>query len=521
MDITDGRLGEFDYVISHGVYAWIPPAAREALLAAVKAHLAPDGVAYVSYNAHPGGHLRRLLREAALWHSRDTTPGPEQAEKARELFEFLEIRVAEDPYGGMLGMEVPVLAASPQHRLVHDELSDFWAPVWFADFARAAAGHGLAYLAEASPLELWPPSYPDGVMEKLDEISGGDRIAREQYQDLLLFRRFRSTMLCHEGVEVADELVPDTLRTLLFTARAPDEDLPEGLRRRAQILLSDARPRALPFEELRARLGEDVEPEALLEAIMDAMREFGIGPRVDPPARGLVAGERPRASALARWQIARQPEVTTLLHAVVRIDDEAGPDPAGPARRHPRPRHDPPRPRRGGRPRARPRAARRQPALARRARAAARLASRPAAATPPAASASAAGGEITRAMPPVSGPPSPTPASKNAKKSPAAAPWTRAGTRRESQQAERGHGEALAGGEQRGAGERDAAAGAERDDEQAGGGERRREQQRAAAAEPVRDRRAERADGDHAWRRTPARRAPSPPSRRRTRGNAT
>jgi len=324
MDIVDGRLGEFDYVISHGVYAWIPPAAREALLAAVKAHLAPDGIAYVSYNAHPGGHLRRLLREAALWHSRDATPGPEQAEKARELFQFLEIRVAEDPYGGMLGMEVPVLAASPQHRLVHDELSDFWAPVWFSDFARAAAGHGLAYLAEASPLELWPPTYPDGVQEKLAEISGGDRVAREQYQDLLLFRRFRSTMLCHEGVEVADALVPDTLRTLLFTARAPDEDLPEGLRRRAQILLSGARPRALPFEELRAGLGDDVEPEALLEAIMDAMREFGIGPRVDPPARGLVAGERPRASALARWQIARQPEVTTLLHAVVRIDDQAG-----------------------------------------------------------------------------------------------------------------------------------------------------------------------------------------------------
>ena len=110
MDITDGRLGEFDYVISHGVYAWIPPAARVALLAAVKAHLAPDGVGYVSYNARPGGYLRRLLREAALWHTRDERPGPEQAEKARELYEFLEIRVAEDPYGGMLGMEVPVLA---------------------------------------------------------------------------------------------------------------------------------------------------------------------------------------------------------------------------------------------------------------------------------------------------------------------------------------------------------------------------------------------------------------------------
>ena len=322
MDLTDGRLGEFDYVISHGVYAWIPEPARDALLATVKAHLAPDGIAYVSYNAHPGGYLRRLLREAALWHSRDEPAGPQRAEKARELFQFLEIRVAEDAYGGMLDMEVPVLAKSPQHRLVHDELSDFWRPVWFHEFASAAAGHGLAYLAEVSPLELWPPNYPEGVVERLDAIAAGDRIAREQYQDLLLFRRFRSTLLCHAGTDVAEDFQPGSLRTLLFTARPPDPDAPLDLRRRAQELLADARPDAIPFEELRAAL--DADADELVEAIMDAMRELAIGPRVAPPARALVPGERPLASALARWQIERQPEVTTLLHAVVRIDDEAG-----------------------------------------------------------------------------------------------------------------------------------------------------------------------------------------------------
>ena len=322
MDLTEGQLGEFDYVVSHGVYAWIPPAARDALLGVVKSHLAPGGLAYVSYNAHPGGYLRRLLREAALWHSRDEQPGPAQAEKARELFEFLELRVSDDPYGGMLGLEVPVLAKSPQHRLIHDELSDFWEPVWFHEFASAAAAHGLGYVAEASPVELWPPSYPDGVEQRLDEIAGGDRIAREQYQDLLLFRRFRSTMLCHAGTEVADGLVPGTLRRLLFTARPAGEEIPDGLRRRAQQLLAEARPEVLPFEELRARL--DADADELSEAIMEAMRDFQIGPRVAPPPRALVAGERPRVSALARWQIQRQPEVTTLLHAVVRIDDEAG-----------------------------------------------------------------------------------------------------------------------------------------------------------------------------------------------------
>ena len=320
MDLTDGQLGEFDYVIAHGFYAWVPDAARDALLAATKAHLAPNGVAYISYNAYPGGYLRRLLREAAIWHAGDAKPGPEQAEQARDLFQFLEIRVAEDAYGGMLSMEVPALAHGPQTRLVHDELNEFWEPVWFHQFASAAAGHGLAYVAEASPMELWPPTYPDGVEAQLDAISGSDRIAREQYQDLLLFRRFRSTMLCHDSVEVAADLVPDTLRTLQFTARSPEDDTPMGLRRRAQQLLADERPAVLPFDELRERLGAS--DDELLEAIMEGMRGLTIGPRVEPPARGLVPGDRPLASALARWQIERQPEVSTLLHGMVLIEDQ-------------------------------------------------------------------------------------------------------------------------------------------------------------------------------------------------------
>ena len=98
MDITDGRLGEFDYVISHGVYAWIPAAARDALLAAVEGAPGAQTASPTSPTTRtPAGYLRRLLREAALWHARDAQPGPEQAEKARELFEFLEIRRRRGP----------------------------------------------------------------------------------------------------------------------------------------------------------------------------------------------------------------------------------------------------------------------------------------------------------------------------------------------------------------------------------------------------------------------------------------
>ena len=89
-DLTDGRLGAFDYVVVHGLYAWADEALREAVLAACRAHLAPDGLAYVSYTAHPGGHLRSMLREMAQWHAREAADRVERAERARELFTMLD-----------------------------------------------------------------------------------------------------------------------------------------------------------------------------------------------------------------------------------------------------------------------------------------------------------------------------------------------------------------------------------------------------------------------------------------------
>jgi SAM-dependent methyltransferase len=47
------ELGQFDYIIAHGLYAWVPEPVRDRLLALCGELLTPDGVAFVSYNAKP------------------------------------------------------------------------------------------------------------------------------------------------------------------------------------------------------------------------------------------------------------------------------------------------------------------------------------------------------------------------------------------------------------------------------------------------------------------------------------
>jgi 2-polyprenyl-3-methyl-5-hydroxy-6-metoxy-1,4-benzoquinol methylase len=324
LDLQDGELGEFDYVIAHGVYAWVPPPARDALLAACRSHLAADGLAYVSYNALPGGYMRRILREAGLWFARGETTPEARAERAKELYRFLrEHRTEErDAWGTVLSRMAPAFAESPTYRLVHEELSDHWAPVWFFDFAEHAARHGLGYVGDADLALLLPDSVPADAEDVLRELAGGDRIAYEQHVDLLRCTFFRQTVLCRDSRTAAAELVPDSVHRLSFAARqdAP-EPPPGGLVADVVALLRTRAPETLAFVELRRALG--AEPDALAEALLEGFGAELLMPHVAPLRAVRADAERPAASPLARWQARQGADVTNLAYATVRMDEPA------------------------------------------------------------------------------------------------------------------------------------------------------------------------------------------------------
>jgi SAM-dependent methyltransferase len=321
--LADGSLGEYDYIIAHGVYSWIPDEARDALMATIRAGLAPDGVAYVSFNANPGGYFRRMLRDVGLWHSRDIADPAARSAKAQELYKFLgEHRVSNaDTYGALLGREVPPLADAPLYRLVHDDLSEHWHPVWFADFAEHAARHGLDYLGEADLYGLRGENLPEGVEPELWQLAGGDRVAFENYTDLLTARHFRQSLVCRAGHSIATAPAPERTRRLHWAVRPQAEPLEVGLVADIFAELDKFRPRTLGFAELQERLGAD--PEPLGEALLDGFRRERLIPHAGPLRVALEPGERPKASALARWQAARGPAITSLAYTTVQMEEPA------------------------------------------------------------------------------------------------------------------------------------------------------------------------------------------------------
>jgi hypothetical protein len=275
---------------------------REAVLAACRSHLAADGIAYVSYTAHPGGHLRRMLREAAQFHARGLEDPRERAERARGLFTLLDrLERSGGPsfYGGVVGDDVHALATAPETMLVHDLLGAAYEPVWFTDFAAAAGRHGMAYVGDAIPEASRRPPWSEGVDAFVDDAAGEDRIAREQYFDLLVLRRFRHSLLCRDEQRPSREVDRAAVQRMLVEE---DGDAP------------------VPFETLRER--RDADAAELAETLVGAFDAGQVAFHAVPSPAARVAGERPLASALARSQARPGAIVTTLENHVVRINDE-------------------------------------------------------------------------------------------------------------------------------------------------------------------------------------------------------
>ena len=86
----DASFGQFDYIVCHGVYSWVPPAVQEAILRVCSENLRPNGVAYVSYNVYPGWKAREIVRDAMILRGAPRDEPDEKLSYARGMLEFLE-----------------------------------------------------------------------------------------------------------------------------------------------------------------------------------------------------------------------------------------------------------------------------------------------------------------------------------------------------------------------------------------------------------------------------------------------
>ena len=318
----------FDYVIAHGVYSWVAPAVRDRLLATCRAALASDGVAYVSYNALPGGRARQALRDMLLFHTAGVDEPRERIEQARALLRFL---VEGSPADSDLRRHAAELLERSDASLLHDDLAEVNDPVYFHDFAAHAARHGLQYLTEADFFESQIGAVSEPAAEAMLAVE--DPVRREQYLDFLKGRMFRQTLLVGDEHAIDRTPRPAAIEHLAVSTHVERREGvfegPTGSRLTTDnpvvIEALDRAARSWPAAVwVRDLIAPGADAAALCDALLRAYAANLVTLHVHPPRMATTPGDAPCASPLARHQARAGELVTNLRHVTVRLEDDLG-----------------------------------------------------------------------------------------------------------------------------------------------------------------------------------------------------
>jgi methyltransferase-like protein/ubiquinone/menaquinone biosynthesis C-methylase UbiE len=330
-------LGRFDFIICHGVFSWVPFDVQEAILALCRLSLADNGVAFISYNAYPGWHLKGILREMLLHEVRPSDEPAAQVLQVRSLLQRLGRDLANRPdhYSRLLGDRVATAAASSDTYLFHEYLEDVNRPLYLHQFVERAGMHGLQYLGDAKLRTIAPLA--------------ADRVQREQYVDVVVNRSFRRSLLCREDVRLDPAVGAASLRACHAVARlrpvsaAPEVESdrveafrsPSGrlwstgnqLDKALLVSLAGRYPATLSFAELTAAIERLLEADPGTHDLAGSLLRCWHAELIDLHARPRQLPERiadrPTASPLARMQAQTGFEVTNLRHHTVELDPVA------------------------------------------------------------------------------------------------------------------------------------------------------------------------------------------------------
>jgi len=341
-------LGTFDYIIAHGVYSWVPPSVRLALLDVCRRHLSPHGVAYISFNVTAGWVPLQPLRTALIERTAASLPAPARYQQALRVLNELEAEWT-DP---VLRKEIAFLKTAAPSYLFHEYLADFNMPVCFGEFSMQLESHDLRYLGEAGPrhavVELedaWGLT-PEGMAGRWQDA--------ESALDEAHAIRFRRALIARADAPCAQPPQAEALSHLAFYADLQSDDeidlenaseqrftnpagnaipVTQPVMKAAVMALSTAYPDALTYPDLlttarqvMAEFGASnhVDEALFRNVLFQLVAAHGVMPCVSAGSAAGSPGEYPCAHTLARLQARSSGWVVSgLRHTTLDLDAPA------------------------------------------------------------------------------------------------------------------------------------------------------------------------------------------------------
>lgn len=143
--------GEFDFIIAHGVFSWVPHEVRDTLLELCVQHLRPGGLLYLNYNSRPGWNVRGLVRDFLLAQTAGATDLRARAELAQDYaVRFASSLTVDDhPYTRLIINEFRFASDKDISFIAHEYLAAHNHPYWRSEFLDLMQIHNLEHVADA------------------------------------------------------------------------------------------------------------------------------------------------------------------------------------------------------------------------------------------------------------------------------------------------------------------------------------------------------------------------------------
>lgn len=345
-------VGQFDYIIAHGVYSWVPKAVREKILQLARDCLTPNGLAYISYNLLPGWRMRGSLRDLLLHATRNVTGAEAKYKAAIAALERFQaaLQGAEADSQHYVQKEIAYLLGAHPSYLLHEYLAGENNAFLFSEFLADAGRHGLQYVCETDLHTLFDTTLSQAAQAALADID--DPLQHEQWMDFVRMRAFRKSLLCRADLPLEREIDTDVFTTFFFSANlrlkgkdnlnntkpavflTPDNselNVTHPLSKAALLYLQEVHPYTPDFDALFAQAAARVqqaggnryagERQELVSELFSLYSYRAVYGHLYPCTHTPILPERPQASALARLQATQGwQSVASIRHQALSLD---------------------------------------------------------------------------------------------------------------------------------------------------------------------------------------------------------
>jgi SAM-dependent methyltransferase len=186
-------LPQFDIIVLHGIWSWVPRKARKAITHIARDHLKPGGLFYVSYNVKAGWEGTRSLRDLMAQHYRTNRRGSVAERVKAALTYATEVLEADAKFfsnNPIAKAQLEDMKKKDPVYIAHEFFNETWNPMHFSEVCEELSHAKLDHLGSSTLLDGLESIH---LTPKAQEILRGasDKRIKGDLWDAFVSQRFR------------------------------------------------------------------------------------------------------------------------------------------------------------------------------------------------------------------------------------------------------------------------------------------------------------------------------------------